>query len=178
MIQYQYLNIYSPQVWPEFSRTLYSRSPLSNPSTSPSTADAGLRGEVTKRRRRLRPQLPSSPAPWSVSRRNWSAVLPPGALRGSKERGRNEKTVFMMWCRCRERHEGTDRIAEDAAHLSNIGYSSSLRSRMEFHPQRNDRWFLSLPSNELGSRLPLKPRFGLGGLRTCNTFFQKTTGLL
>ena len=91
----QYLNIYSPQVWPEFSRTLYSRSPLSNPSTSPSTADAGLRGEVTKRRRRLRPQSPSSPAPRSVSRRNWSAVLPPGALRGSREREGEMKRRYL-----------------------------------------------------------------------------------
>ena len=54
----------------------------------------------------------------------------------------------------------------------------TLWSRMEFHPQRNDRWTLSLSSNELGSRLPLKPSFGPGGLRTCNAFFQKTTRLL
>ena len=53
----------------------------------------------------------------------------------------------------------------------------ALRSRMEFHPQRNERWTLSLSSNELGSRLPPKPSFGPRGLRTCNVFFQKTAGL-
>ena len=60
-------------------------------------------------------------------------------------------------------------------HSGSVG---ALRSRMEFHPQQNDRWTLSLSSNELGSRLPLKPSFGPGGLRTCNAFFQKTAGLL
>ena len=56
--------------------------------------------------------------------------------------------------------------------------AAALRSRMEFHPQRNDRLTLTISSNELGSRLPLKLSFGPGGLRTCNTFFQKTAGLL
>ena len=52
------------------------------------------------------------------------------------------------------------------------------RSRIDFDPPRNDRWTLSISSNELGSRLPPKPSFGPGGLRTCNVFFQKTAGLL
>ena len=56
--------------------------------------------------------------------------------------------------------------------------TSALRSRMEFHPRRNVRLTLTISSNELGSRLPLKPSFGPGGLRTCNVFFQKTAGLL
>ena len=57
-------------------------------------------------------------------------------------------------------------------------FAVALRSRMEFHPRRNVRLTLTISSNELGSRLPLKPSFGPGGLRTCNVFFQKTAGLL
>ena len=58
-----------------------------------------------------------------------------------------------------------------------VEFTFTLRSRMEFHPQQNERWTLSIPSNELCSRLPLKPSFGPGGLPTCNVFFQKTVGL-
>ena len=41
-------------------------------------------------------------------------------------------------------------------------------------PPRTVRLTLSISSNELGSRLPLKPSFGPRGLLVCNTFFFKS----
>ena len=54
----------------------------------------------------------------------------------------------------------------------------ALRSRIEIDPHRNVWLSLSISSNELGSRLPMKPSFGPRGVCTFNVFSQKIRTLL
>ena len=56
--------------------------------------------------------------------------------------------------------------------------TSSLRVKMKVDPYQNANQIPTNSGFDLDTRVPLKPSFGPRRSRTCNTFFQKTVGLL